>query len=52
LGISLIITNCTEFVLSLKDLVLYCGLGYTLEDMVQVEVVPLAVHFRGPHSLF
>ena len=33
--------------LSLRDLVLYCGLRSTSEDLVQVDDVPLADHFSG-----
>jgi len=49
---TLIVTNCTIIVLSLRDLVLYHGLSSTLEDLIQVDVVPLTVHFLRPHSQF
>jgi len=45
------VTNCTIIVLSLRDLVLYCGLRSTSEDLVQFDDVPLAVSFLWPHSV-
>jgi hypothetical protein len=44
-GNTLIVSNCTIIILSHKDLVLYGGFRSIFEDLVQVDVVPLAVNF-------
>jgi stress-induced morphogen len=47
--------NCNQLqkkYLSLRDLVLYCGLRSTAKYLVQVDVLPLKVHFLWSHGLF
>ena len=51
-GITLIVTSCTVIFLSRKDLLLYCGLRSTSEDLVQVDAVPVADRFLWPQSVF
>ena len=47
--------NCKQLhknYLSLRDVVLYCGLKSTPEDLVQVYVMPTVVNFLWPCSPF
>ena len=47
--------NCNQLhknFLSLRDLVLYCGLKSPTEDLVQVDVMPTVVHILWPRSPF
>jgi len=48
--ITVIISTCTVIVLIIRDLVLYCVLRCTLEDLLQVDDMLHVVHFLWPHS--